>query len=145
MMTLDRTRITGSVAAVGICQAALDLSLQYAKERITFGEALSKHQAIQFMLADMEIQTQAARMLIHNCARLFDSGVVDGKMSSIAKAFAGDTAVRVATDAIQVFGGFGYSREYPVEKLLRDAKIYQIFEGTNQIQRMVVAGHLLKS
>jgi len=144
LMTLDRTRAIGSSSAIGIAQAAIDLSLAYAKERVTFGKPLSKNQAIQFMLADMEIQTQAARLLVRNSARLMDQGIINGRMSAAAKTFAGDNAVKVALDAIQIFGGYGYSREYPVEKLLRDAKIYQIFEGTNQIQRMIVSGHLLR-
>ena len=96
------------------------------------------------MLADMEIQTVAARMLVRHSAELLDRGIVDAQMGSIAKTFAGDTAVKVALDAIQILGGFGYSREYPVEKLLRDAKIFQIFEGTNQIQRMTIAGALAR-
>ncbi len=96
------------------------------------------------MIADMEIQTQAARALVHRCATMQDHGIYDSVMSSVVKTFCGDTAVKVATDAIQVLGGFGYSRDYPVEKLLRDAKIFQIFEGTNQIQRVVISGNLLR-
>ncbi len=141
--TLSRTRAQGSAAAVGICRRAIEESLQYAKQRVTFGQPIIKNQAIQFMLADMEIQTEAARQLIRHAARMVDQGVIDAKQGSIAKTFAGDTAVRVTTDAIQILGGYGYSREYPVEKLLRYAKIYQIFEGTNQIQRMVIAGHMM--
>lgn len=144
MKTLDRTRVTGSSSAVGISQAAIDYSLEYAKQRVTFGHPIAQNQAVQFMLADMEIKTQAARLLIRNSAKLMDNGVINTKLSAVAKTFAGDTAVQVATDAIQIFGGFGYSREYPVEKLLRDAKIYQIFEGTNQIQRMIIAGTMLR-
>lgn len=142
LKTLDHTRGEGSAAAVGICQAAIDISLSYAKERITFGKPIIANQAIQFMLADMEIQTAAARLLVRHSAELLDRGIVDAEIGSIAKTFAGDTAVKVATDAIQILGGFGYSREYPAEKLLRDAKIFQIFEGTNQIQRMTIAGAL---
>ena len=142
MGTLDRTRPSGSAAAVGICQRAIDLSIKYAQERITFGRPIIKNQAIQFMLADMEIQTQAARALVWQATRLQDEGIADGTFGAITKTFGGDTAMKVTTDAVQIFGGYGYSREYPVEKLMRDAKIYQIFEGTNQIQRMVIAGSL---
>lgn len=140
--TLNRTRAQGSAAAVGIAQRALDESVKYAKTRVTFGKPICKHQAISFMIADMDIQTEAARQLVRHACRMVDQGIIDARQGSIAKTFAGDTAVKCALDAIQVLGGFGYSREYPVEKLLRDAKIYQIFEGTNQIQRMTVAGHL---
>lgn len=140
--TLNRTRAQGSAAAVGIAQRAIDESIKYAKTRVTFGKPIHKHQAIGFMIADMDIQTEAARQLVRHACRMVDKGVVDARQGSIAKTFAGDNAVKCALDAIQVLGGFGYSREYPVEKLLRDAKIYQIFEGTNQIQRMTVAGHL---
>ncbi|MPL98736.1 Acyl-CoA dehydrogenase [bioreactor metagenome] len=141
--TLSRTRAQGSSAAVGICRRAIEESMRYAKQRVTFGRPIIKNQAIQFMLADMEIQTEAARQLVRHAARMVDKGVIDAKQGSIAKTFAGDTAVKVTTDAIQIFGGYGYSREYPVEKLLRDAKIYQIFEGTNQIQRMVIFGNMI--
>lgn len=141
--TLSRTRAQGSSAAVGICRRAIEESMKYAKQRVTFGRPIIKNQAIQFMLADMEIQTEAARQLVRHAVRMVDKGVIDAKQGSTAKTFAGDTAVKVATDAIQIFGGYGYSREYPVEKLLRDAKIYQIFEGTNQIQRMVVFGNMI--
>lgn len=144
LKTLDHTRGEGSAAAVGICQAAIDKALAYAKERKTFGKPIIANQGISFMLADMEIQTVAARMLVRHSAELLDRGIVDAQMGSIAKTFAGDTAVKVALDAIQILGGFGYSREYPVEKLLRDAKIFQIFEGTNQIQRMTIAGALAR-
>ncbi len=141
--TLNRTRAQGAAAAVGLSQRALDESIAYAKVRTTFGCPIIKNQAIQFMLADMDIQIEAGRQLVRHCCRMVDKGVVDARQGSIAKTFVGDTAVKVALDAIQVLGGYGYSREYPVEKLLRDAKIYQIFEGTNQIQRMTIAGHLM--
>lgn len=141
--TLNRTRAQGAAAAVGLSQRAIDESIQYAKTRTTFGRPIIKNQAIQFMLADMDIQTEAGRQLVRHCCRMVDKGVVDARQGSIAKTFVGDSAVKVALDAIQILGGYGYSREYPVEKLLRDAKIYQIFEGTNQIQRMTIAGHLM--
>ena len=141
--TLNRTRAQGAAAAVGLSQRAIDESIKYAKARMTFGRPIIKNQAIQFMLADMDIQTEAGRQLVRHCCRMVDKGVVDARQGSIAKTFVGDSAVKVALDAIQILGGYGYSREYPVEKLLRDAKIYQIFEGTNQIQRMTIAGHLM--
>lgn len=143
--TLDRTRGTDAPAgALGIAQACIDHALAYAKERKTFGRPIVKNQGIQFMLADMEIQTQAARQMIRSTARMIDQGIVDSKITAATKAFASDIAVQVALDAIQILGGYGYSREYPVEKLLRDAKIYQIFEGTNQVQRMVIANAMVK-
>lgn len=144
MQTLDRTRPEGSATAVGICQAAIDHCIKYAKERVVFGKPIAKHQAIAFMLADMEIQTEASRQMVLYAARLADSGIYDSKIAACAKTFCGDTAVKVTTDAVQIFGGYGYCKEYPVEKLMRDAKIYQIFEGTNQIQRMVISGNMLK-
>ncbi len=144
MDTLNRTRAVGGASAVGICQRALDLSIAYAKERKTFGKPIAANQAIQFMLADMEILTQAARHLAWTGARALDMGVADAGFGAVAKTFCSDAAMKITTDAVQIFGGYGYSREYPVEKLMRDAKIFQIFEGTNQIQRIVIAGSLLK-
>jgi len=144
MDTLNRTRAVGSASAVGICQRALDLSVAYAKERKTFGKPIAANQAIQFMLADMEILTQAARHLAWTGARALDMGIADASFGAAAKTFCSDAAMKITTDAVQIYGGYGYSREYPVEKLMRDAKIFQIFEGTNQIQRMVIAGSLLK-
>ena len=143
MKTLDRTRPSGSATAVGICQRAIEECVKYAKERVVFGRPIAKHQAVAFMIADMEIQTQAARQMVMYAARLMDNGIFDSVVAAAAKTFTGDTAMKVTTDAVQVLGGFGYSREYPVEKLMRDAKIYQIFEGTNQIQRVVISGNLL--
>lgn len=144
MQTLERTRNDCAAAALGISQRALDLSVEYAKTRISFGKPIAKLQAIQFMLADMEIRNQAARSLVYRCASMMDEGIVDGKISSIAKAYASEAAMQNALDAVQIFSGYGYSREYEVEKLMRDAKIFMIFEGTNQIQRVVIAGQLLK-
>ena len=143
--TLARTRPSGNAAAVGIMQRALDLSVQYAMERKTFGKPILMNQGIQFMLADMEILTQASRSMVWQAASMLDAGVVDSGFGACVKAFSGDAAMKVTTDAVQIFGGYGYSREYPVEKLMRDAKIYQIFEGTNQIQRMIIAGGLAKA
>lgn len=144
MKTLDRTRPAAGSGAVGVAQAALDFAVAYSKERVTFGKPICKHQAIAFMLADMDIQIQAARSLTWHACRTIDSGVIDSKLFSASKAFASDVAMKVTTDAVQILGGYGYSREFPVEKLMRDAKIYQIFEGTNQIQRIIVSSNLLK-
>lgn len=144
MQTLNRTRLECAAMAVGLSQRAIDLSVEYAKTRVTFGKPIAKLQAIQFMLADMEIRNQAARSLVYQCASMIDSGAVDGKMNAVAKAFASEAAMQNALDAVQIFSGYGYSREYEVEKLMRDAKIFMIFEGTNQIQRTVIAGHMIK-
>lgn len=144
MKTLDMTRPQIGALATGIAQRALDESLGYARERKAFGNAIGDFQAIQMMLADMAKEIEAARLLTHQCAWMLDQGQRASKHSSIAKCFATDAAMRIATDAVQVFGGNGYTREYPVEKLMRDAKLMQIYEGTNQIQRLVIARELLK-
>lgn len=144
MQTLDRTRLECAAMAAGLSQRAIDLSVDYAKTRVTFGKPIAKLQAIQFMLADMEIRNQAARSLVYQCAAMIDSGAVDGKMNAVAKTFSSEAAMQNTLDAVQIFSGYGYSREYEVEKLMRDAKIFMIFEGTNQIQRTVIAGHLIK-
>ncbi|MCI2106083.1 MAG: acyl-CoA dehydrogenase family protein [Intestinimonas sp.] len=144
MKILDESRPTTGSSAVGIAQAALDEAVAYSKERVVFGKPIWKHEGVGFMLADMEIQTQAARQLVWGACRSADAGIVNKKLVAAAKCFAGDTAVAVSTNAVQVFGGNGYTREYPVEKLMRDAKIYQIFEGTNQIQRMIISGALTR-
>lgn len=142
--TLARTRPSGNAVAVGIMQRAMDLSVKYAMERKTFGKPIMMQQGIQFMLADMEMLTQASRAMVWQAAQMQDQGVSDATFGSCTKAFSGDAAMKVTTDAVQIYGGYGYSKEYPVEKLMRDAKIYQIFEGTNQIQRMIIAGGLAK-
>jgi alkylation response protein AidB-like acyl-CoA dehydrogenase len=144
MQTLDRTRLECAAMAAGLSQRAIDLSVDYAKTRVTFGKPIAKLQAIQFMLADMEIRNQAARSLVYQCAAMIDSGAVEGKMNAVAKTFSSEAAMQNTLDAVQIFSGYGYSREYEVEKLMRDAKIFMIFEGTNQIQRTVIAGHLIK-
>ena len=145
MKTLDRARPGVAAQAVGIAQRALDEAAHYARVRRQFGHPISSFQGLQFMLADMAIQTEAARALTYATARAIDAGEKEfAKASAMCKTFASDTAMRVATDAVQIFGGYGYMKEYPVEKLLRDAKITQIYEGTNEIQRGVVAAHLLK-
>lgn len=144
MRTLDLSRPFIGAIAVGISQRALDESVAYAKTRITFGKPIAKLQALQFMMADMDIQTEAARQTVIYCIQRIMQGLPYSREAAICKCLAGDTAVKSALDAIQILGGYGYSREYPVEKLLRDAKIFQIFEGTNQIQRVVIAGQLLR-
>lgn len=144
MKILEESRpVTGS-SAVGISQSALDEAVTYAKDRVVFGKPVWKHEGIGFLLADMEMQTMAARQMVWASCRAADAGISSRKLSSAAKCFAGDTAVFVTTNAVQVLGGNGYTREYPVEKLMRDAKIYQIFEGTNQIQRLVISGALCR-
>ena len=144
MKTFDRTRPGVAAAAVGIGRRALEESVRYAQERKAFGKPIARQQAIQFMLADMARDVEAARLLTYQSAWMIDQGTRNTKQCSMAKCFAGDMAMRVATDAVQVFGGYGYSKEYPVEKLMRDAKVMQIYEGTNQIQRIIIARHLLE-
>jgi alkylation response protein AidB-like acyl-CoA dehydrogenase len=141
---LDRSRPAVGAQAVGIAQAALDAATGYAKERRQFDRPIADFQGIQFMLADMAMQVHASRLLVHHAAALVDRGVNGTALeSSMAKCFAADAAMRVTTDAVQVFGGYGYTREFPVERFMRDAKITQIYEGTNQIQRVVIARDLL--
>jgi acyl-CoA dehydrogenase len=144
MRTLDRTRPPIGSIATGIAKRALDESVGYAKERKAFGFPIAGFQAVQFMLADMAKDVEAARLLTHQSAWMVDQGLRASKHSSFAKCFATDAAMRITTDAVQVFGGNGYTKEYPVEKLMRDAKLMQIYEGTNQIQRLVIARELLK-
>ncbi len=144
MATLDVTRPATGSMAVGIAQAALDAAVGYAKERKQFGQRIGDFQGIQFMLADMAMQVHAARLMVQHAARQVDAGVRGNSYeASMAKCWAGDAAMKVATDAVQVFGGYGYTREFPVERFMRDAKIMQIYEGTNQIQRLVIARELL--
>ena len=144
LSVLDGSRPAVGAEAVGIGQAALDAAVAYAKERQQFGQPIAAFQGVQFMLADMAIAVHGSRLLVHHAAVLVDRGVPAALESSMAKCFAGDTAMRVATDAVQIFGGYGYTREYPVERFLRDAKITQIYEGTNQIQRVVIARELTR-
>ena len=144
MSTLDITRPATGALAVGIARAALDAAVGYAKERQQFGQPIAAFQGIQFMLADMAMQVHAARLMVYYCARQYDAGLKGNTLeASMAKCFAADAAMKVATDAVQVFGGYGYTREFPVERFMRDAKIMQIYEGTNQIQRVVIARELL--
>jgi alkylation response protein AidB-like acyl-CoA dehydrogenase len=144
MRTLDYTRPMTGATAVGVAQAALDAATAYAKERRQFGKPIAAFQGLQFMLADMAMQVHGARLMVHHVASLVDRGVSGTVLeASMAKCFAADAAMKVATDAVQVFGGVGYTREFPVERFMRDAKIMQIYEGTNQIQRLVIARELL--
>jgi alkylation response protein AidB-like acyl-CoA dehydrogenase len=145
LQTLDHTRPTIGAQAVGIAQGAVDASIAYVKERKQFGKAIGDFQGVQFMLADMAMKTEAARQLVYIAAARAERG--EGKLgfiSSASKCFASDVAMEVTTDAVQLFGGYGYTRDFPVERMMRDAKITQIYEGTNQIQRMVMARALLK-
>ncbi len=144
MKTLDHSRPLVASSALGGAQHALDLSIQYAKERTQFGTPIAKHQAIQFMIAEMGMKIEAARLLVHKAAWLCDQGIHNTEVASYAKAFASDSCMQITTDAVQIYGGYGYSKEYPVEKLMRDAKLLQIYEGTSQIQRLVMARELLK-
>lgn len=143
---LDRSRIGIGAQAVGIAQGALEEAIQYADTREQFGHPIGKFQAIRHILADMATQVEAARLMVYQAARMSDAGEKElTKMSAMCKLFATDTAMRVTTDAVQIFGGYGYMKEYPVEKMMRDAKVTQIYEGTNQIQRNTIAARLLKS
>ena len=143
LSTLERTRLGAAAQAVGIAQGATDYANGYAKERISFGKPINQHQAIAFKLADMETRTAAARELLYTACAKADRNDADlAKYSSMAKLFASDTAMDVTVDAVQVLGGFGYVTEYPVERMMRDAKITQIYEGTNEIQRMVISRSL---
>lgn len=145
MRTFDKTRVGVAAQALGIAQGAFEESLNYAKTRVQFGKKIIEFQGIQFMFADMATQIEAARALVYTAARYIDSGAKNiGKISAMAKLYASDVAMKVTTDAVQIFGGYGYMKDYPVEKMMRDAKITQIYEGTNQIQRLVIASHLIK-
>ena len=140
MATLDRSRLGVAAQALGIAQGATDYAVAYARERRQFGKTINAFQAIQFKLADMETQCAAARELLYQAAARIDRGDPElGKYSAMAKLFCSDTAMAVTVEAIQVLGGYGYVKEYPVERMLRDAKITQIYEGTNEIQRLVIA------
>lgn len=144
MSLLDGGRIGIGAQGLGIAQAALDAAVAYAKERVQFGKSIAQQQGIQFMLADMATEVDAARCLVYRAARMREMGLPYAKEASMAKRYATDTAMKVTTDAVQIFGGYGYCKEYPVERYMRDAKITQIYEGTNQIQRHVIAKHVLK-
>ena len=143
MRTLDCARAGVAVMAVGVARAAYEHAAEYARQRVQFGQPIAMNQAIYFLLADMATDIEAARLLTWKAAWLADQGRRNTKESSFAKAFAADLAMRITTDAVQIFGGYGYMKDYPVEKLMRDAKLIQIFEGTSQIQRMVIAKETL--
>jgi acyl-CoA dehydrogenase len=143
MMTLDRTRPGVAAMATGIARAAFEFATEYSKERVQFGVPIAMHQAIQFIIADMATDVEASRLLTWQSASLLDQGHRNTLASSHAKRFAGDAAMKVTTDAVQVYGGYGFIKEYPVEKLMRDAKIMQLYEGTAQIQRLVIARETL--
>lgn len=144
MKAFDHTRPQVAAAAVGLAQAAMEHAITYAQERKTFGKPIAAHQSIQFMIAEMARDIEAARLLVWRAAWEIDEGRQNTYYASIAKAFAADSAHRIASDAVQIFGGYGYNQEYPVEKLLRDSKIFQIYEGTSQIQRMIIARELFR-
>ncbi|QCQ22625.1 acyl-CoA dehydrogenase family protein [Desulfoglaeba alkanexedens] len=145
MKTFDKSRPGIGALGVGLAQGALDVSVEYARKRVQFGKPIISFQAIQHKLADMAIKTEAARALIYAAARHLDTDPADAsKVAAIGKVFASDTAMEVATEAVQIFGGYGYMRDYPVEKMLRDAKILQIYEGTNEIQRNIIGQELNK-
>jgi acyl-CoA dehydrogenase len=143
MTTLDRTRPAVSSMAVGIARAAFEFASEYSKERVQFGVPIAMHQAVAFMIADMATKIEASRLLVWESAVLLDQGKRNTLVSSHAKRFAADTAMEVTVDAVQVYGGYGFIKEYPVEKLMRDAKIMQLYEGTSQIQRLVIAREIL--
>jgi acyl-CoA dehydrogenase len=144
LKTLDFARAGVASLSTGVARRALELATEYAQQRIQFGKPIAEQQGLQFMLADMAMAVEASRLLSWQAAWMSDEGLPNSKESAIAKCFAADTAMRVTTDAVQIFGGYGYMRDNPVEKLMRDAKLLQIYEGTNQIQRVVIARSLLK-
>lgn len=144
MQVFDRSRPAVAVSAIGVARRALEESLKYAKERRAFGVPIGHHQAIGHLLADMAMNIEAARLLSWQSAWLVDEGRPNTKLASFAKAFAADAAMKITTDAVQVFGGYGFMKEYPVEKLMRDCKVFQIYEGTSQIQRNIIARELLR-
>ncbi|HJV44933.1 MAG TPA: acyl-CoA dehydrogenase [Bacillota bacterium] len=144
MANLDVGRIGIAAQGLGIAEAALDYSVQYAKERIQFGKPIASNQAISFKIADMATDVEAAKLLVYQAADLRNRGIKCGKEASMAKRFATDTAMRTATEAVQIYGGYGYIKEFPVERLFRDAKVTQIYEGTNEIQRIVISKYILQ-
>jgi acyl-CoA dehydrogenase len=143
MATLDITRTPVSSAAVGVARAALEFAIDYAGERVAFNVPIAMHQGVQFMLADMATKVHASRLMVRYSAAAMDAGERATLAASHAKRFAADSAVEVASDAVQIYGGYGYTKDYPVEKLLRDARLFPIYEGTSQIQRMIIARELL--
>jgi acyl-CoA dehydrogenase len=143
MKTLDKARASVGAAGVGLARAALDYCIEYTKSRKQFGKPISSFQHLAFMMADMATEINAARHLVRHAAWLLDNGKKASKESAMAKAYASDVAMRVTTDAVQILGGYGYMRDYPVEKMMRDAKLLQIYEGTNEIQRLVISHEIL--
>ncbi len=143
METFDRSRPMIAALAAGIIRRCAEESRSYALERKTFGQPIAQHQAVQFMIAEMVMAYETVRLLWQKAAWEVDHGIKRTSTSAIAKAWGGDLAMKAATDAVQVFGGYGYTKEYPVEKLMRDAKLLQIYEGTSQVQRMVIARNFL--
>ncbi len=139
MGAFDHTRPPVAAGAVGVARAGMEHSIRYSRQRFAFRKAIYRHQAISFMIADMAKDIDAARLLVWRSADLYDQGIKNSYEAACAKAFAGDAAMKIAVDAVQIFGGYGFNKEYPVEKLMRDAKIFQIYEGTSQIQRQIIA------
>ena len=144
MMPLDGGRIGIASQALGIAQGALDKAIQYMKERVLFGKTLDKFQGLQWMVADMYTKIDAARLLVRRAAFNHDVGLPFTKEAAMAKLYASETAMDVTTKCVQIYGGYGYIREYPMERMMRDAKITEIYEGTSQVQRMVIAGQVLR-
>lgn len=144
LAALDVGRIEIAAQGVGLSQGAYDYALNHSKARVQFGQAIGQNQAISFMLADMHVATEAARMLTYKAAMSYDEGKPFAKEAAMAKLLATDTAMKVTTDAVQILGGFGVTKASPAERFMRDAKVTQIYEGTNQVQRMVIAGHIMK-
>lgn len=144
MKVFDKSRPPVAAGAVGVARRALEESIRYAQERETFGVPIYKHQAVGHMIADMAMNVEAARLLVWRAAALVDQGGRNAKLASMAKAFAADTAMQITVDAVQVFGGYGFMKEYPVEKLMRDVKVFQIYEGTSQIQRTIISRELFR-
>ena len=143
ILTLDAARPFVGAVSVGLAQAALDFAVKYARERQQFGKAIASFQLVQAMIADMAMQLEGARLMVYKACWMRDQGIPSTKEAAMAKCFAADAAMKITTDAVQVVGGYGYSKEYPVERYMRDAKIMQIYEGTNQIQRLVIGKKIL--
>ncbi|MBW8827726.1 MAG: acyl-CoA dehydrogenase family protein [Acidobacteria bacterium] len=146
MWTFDRSRPAIAAQGLGIAQGALDAAVDYMKQRSSFGKPIAEHQGLQFMVADMATRVEASRLLVYRACALIDAGAPDAELataSAMAKLFATDTAMSVTTDAVQLFGGYGYTTDFPVERMMRDAKLTQIYEGTNQIQRVIIASRVL--
>jgi len=143
MRTLDKTRASVGAAGVGVARAALDYAVEYAKTRVQFGKAIATFQSTAFKIAQMAMEVNAARLLVWHSAWLLDQGQACGKESAMAKCFGSDVAMQTTVEAVQIFGGYGYMKDYPVEKLMRDAKLLQIYEGTNEIQRLVISREVI--